>query len=107
MPPPKAFNSCWAMGWEGTRMPMRSWPPWRPPSDLENLAHGGWIGGVRSEPVDGLGREHHQIAGAQGLDGFFDFSLSSSYHVPMISRLRYQQSSMTLPGGRYVPQCRF
>ena len=27
MPPPKAFSNCCAMGCEGTRMPMLSWPP--------------------------------------------------------------------------------
>src|SRR6266851_4788565 len=79
----------------------------RTPLDLENLAHGGRIGGIRPESIHGLGREHHQIAGAQGFDGFFDFGLSSSYHLPMISRLRYQQSLATLPSGRFVPQCRF
>src|ERR1700737_2006373 len=79
----------------------------RPAFDLENLAHGGRIGGIRPEAVDGLGREYHQIAGAQGFDGFFDFGLSSSYHVPMISRLREQQRLLTLPSGRSVAQCRF
>jgi len=47
-----------------------------------------FIGRVGAESVHGLGRKHHQIAGAQGFDGFFDFGLRSSYHVPMISRLR-------------------
>src|SRR5258708_27000556 len=75
--------------------------------DLENLAHGGRIGGIRPEAVDGVGREYDQIAGAQGLDGFFDFGLSSSYHVPMISRLREQQSLLTVLSGRSVAQCRF
>jgi hypothetical protein len=77
------------------------------PLDLENLAHGSWIGGIRPKPVDGLGRKHHQIAGAQGFDGFFDFSLCSSYHTSMISRLGYQQRSHACRSGRYVLQCRF
>src|ERR1700722_8946576 len=79
----------------------------RTPLDLENLAYGGGIGGIRAEPIDGLGREYHQFAGAQGLDGFFDFSLCRSYHGRMISRLRYQQRSLTLRIHRSVPQCRF
>jgi hypothetical protein len=32
--------------------------------DFENLAHGSGIGRIRSEPIDGFGWEHHQIAGA-------------------------------------------
>jgi len=39
------------------------------------------IGGIRAESVDGPSG-YHQVAGAQGLDGFFDFGLSSSYHMP-------------------------
>ena len=65
--------------------------------DLENLAHGGWIGGIRAEPIDGLGRKHHQIAGPQGLDGFFDFSLSRPNHIRMISRLRRQHGPLNDP----------
>ena len=53
--------------------------------DLEYLAHRGRIGGVGAESVDGLGGKYHQIAGAQCLDGLFDFGLCSSYHALMIS----------------------
>jgi hypothetical protein len=45
----------------------------RTPLDLKNLAHGGRIGGIRSNSIDGLGRKHNQLAGAQGFYGFFDF----------------------------------
>src|SRR5450631_335148 len=79
----------------------------RTPFDLENLAHCGRVGSIRTESIDRLGGEHHQIAGAQGFNGRFDFCLSSSYHAPMISRLRCQQRSLTRPRGRSVPQCRF
>ena len=79
----------------------------RTPFDLENLAHCGRVGGIRTESIDCLGGEHHQIAGAQGFDGFFDFCLSSSYHAPMISRLHCQQRPLTRPRGRSVQECRF
>jgi hypothetical protein len=49
------------------------WMIGRTPLDLKNLAYGGRIGGIRSNPIHGLGRKHHQLAGAQGLNGFFDF----------------------------------
>ena len=75
----------------------------RPPLDLEYLANGGRIGGIRAEPVNGLGRKHHQIACAQRFDGFLDFSLCSSYHSPMISRLRGQQWTLRM---RVVQLCR-
>src|SRR5579863_9359687 len=65
---------------------------------LEYLAHGGRIGGVRADPVNGLGRKYHQIAGAQGFDGFFDLCLCCSYHTGIISRLRHQRSSLAPAG---------
>ena len=73
--------------------------------DLEDLAHGGGIGGIGAESIDGLGRKHHQVARAQRFDGFFDFCLCSSYHARMISRLRCQQSSHTARIGRTVRHC--
>jgi hypothetical protein len=64
--------------------------------DFENLAHGNWIGRIRSKSIDGLGGEHHQVACTQRFDGRFDFSLCSSYHGRMISRLRCEQRPAAL-----------
>jgi len=68
----------------------------RTPFDLEYLAHRRRAGRIRAEPVDGLGRKHHQLAGAQGLDRGFNLCLCSSYHSLMITRLRCEQALLAV-----------
>jgi hypothetical protein len=63
----------------------------RTPFNLENLAHRRRAGGIRTQPVDGLGWKYDQLAGAQGFDRGFNLCLCSSYHSLMISRLRCEQ----------------
>ena len=78
-----------------------------PSLHLEDLAHGGGIGGVRAEAVDGLGWKHHQVPGAQCLDGFFDFGLSSSYHGLMIIKTGSVANADWGADHTSVAQCRF